>query len=151
MTTLPVTLDQQKRQLQITWAAMFGAVAVYGGVCLFLLGKEAVGNDRTPLLHNAFGVAGIVFGALSIWWRRHFLSADPAPAGVDAGMAFTRFQAHSVVLWALSDAVAVCGLVLALIVRSFQEFVPFGIAAGALLVMHHPFRLPYERLRGATR
>jgi drug/metabolite transporter (DMT)-like permease len=151
MATTPVTLDQQKRQLQITWAAMFSAVAVYGGVCLLLLGKEAAANDRTQLLHNAFGVLGIVFGALSIWWRRHFLSADPRPAGSNDSMAFTRFQAHSVVVWALSDAVGVCGLVLAFIVRSFQEFVPFGIAAAALLVMHHPFRLPYERLRGTTR
>src|SRR5512142_2292743 len=108
MTTIPITLDQQKRQLQITWAAMFGAVAVYGGVCLFLLGKEAAGTDGTQLLHNAFGGGGIVFGGLSIWWRRHFLSTDPAPAGVDVSMAFTRFQAHSVVVWALSEAVAAC-------------------------------------------
>jgi hypothetical protein len=62
-------------------------------------------------------------------------------------MQFTQFQTHSVVVWALSDAVAACGLVLACLVRSFQEFLPFGVAGAVLLVRHHPFRLPYERLR----
>jgi hypothetical protein len=151
MATAPVTLDQQKQQLRLLWMAMFGGVAMYGAACFFVLGAASTAADDTPnQLHNVFTVVGIILGALSIWWRRHFLSSDPAPAGADVGMEFIRFQAHSLTVWALSDAVAACGLVLALVVRSFQEFVPFGVAGAALLVMHHPFRLPYDRLRPAV-
>lgn len=150
MATAPVTLDQQKQQLRRIWAAMLGAVASYGAVCLLVLGAaDATADDTAGRFHNAFTVVGIILGALSIWWRRHFLSTDPAPAGVDLSMGFPQFQAHSLIVWALSDAVAACGLVLAFLVRSFQEFLPFGVAGAALLIMHHPFRLPYERLRAA--
>lgn len=151
MATAPVTLDEQKRHLRLIWGAMLGAVAVYGTVCFFLVGTSPAAVDTTAdQLHYTFTVVGIILGALSIWWRRQFLSTDPAPSGVEASLRFTQFQAHSVAVWALCDAVAACGLVLALLVRSFQEFVPFGVAGAALLVMHHPFRLPYDRLRPAV-
>lgn len=150
MTGAPATLDQQKQQLRFIWTAMFGAVVTYGVVCFFVLGVSSAAGDPTQQFHNAFTVVGIVLGALSIWWRRHFLSTGPAPVGVDISMRFAQLQAHSMVVWALSEAVAACGLMLAVIVRSFQEFVPFGVAGAALLVMHHPFRLPYDRLRPAA-
>lgn len=151
MATAPTTLDQQKQQLRFIWRAMLGAVVVYGATCFAVVGTaEDVADGSTEWFHNAFSVAGIILGGLSIWWRRHFLSTEPAPAGVDVSMRFTQLQAHSLIVWALSDAVAACGLVLACVVRSFQEFVPFGVAGAALLVMHHPFRLPYERLRTAV-
>lgn len=149
MATLPVTLDQQKQQLRMIWTAMLSAVLLYGAVCFVTVNA---GADGTPeWLHNAFTVTGIILGGLSVWWRRRFLSTDPQPPGVDHSMGFPRLQGHSVVVWALSEAVAVCGLVLAFIVRSFQEFVPFGVSSVALLVLHHPFRLPFDRLRAAPR
>ena len=151
MATAPVTLDEQKRQLRLIWMWMLGAVAAYGAVCFIALRTaEMDGGGGPELLHNVFTVAAIVVGALSVWWWRHFLSADPASAGVDNGMGFSQFQTHSFIVWALSEAVAIVGLMLAFVLRSFQEFVPFGVAGAALLVMHHPFRLPYERLRATA-
>ncbi len=151
MAGAPATLEQQKQLLRLIWTAMLGAVVLYGAVCFLVLRTSAAAaNGTTEWLHNAFTAAGIIPGALSIWWRRHFLSADPLPAGVDVGMQFAQFQAHSVIVWALSEAVAACGLALAFVARSFQEFVPFGVASAALLVMHHPFRLPYARLRAVA-
>jgi hypothetical protein len=151
MAGAPTTIEQQKQRLRLIWTAMFGAVVSYGAVCFLVLGPSDPGADGTrELLHNAFTVAGIIVGALSVWWRRHFLSTDPAPAGIDVSMRFAQFQSHSVIVWALSEAVAACGLVLAFVVRSFQEFLPFGVASAALLVMHHPFRLPFDRLRAAA-
>ncbi len=146
---VPATTAQQQQLLRLIWTAMCASVVLYGAVCFFVLGGAVNGDDeRTGILHNAFTVAGIIVGALSIWWRRHFLSTDPEPA--DAGIPFARFQTHGIVVWALSEAVAICGLVLAFVVRSFPEFVPFGVASVALLVMHHPFRLPYDRIREVT-
>jgi hypothetical protein len=143
----PTTVAQRKQLLQLIWTVMCGAVVMYGAVCFVVLRAAAGGADaRTGVLHNGFTVAAIFVGALSVWWRRRFLSADP-PAGIDAGLPFARFQTHGIIVWALSEAVAVFGLMLALVVRSFEEFIPFGVASLALLVMHHPFRLPCGRIR----
>jgi hypothetical protein len=150
MAPTPVTLDQQKRQLRLIWTAMIGTVGVYGATCLVVVGRWETVDGSADWLHNAFTVTGIIVGGLSIWWRRHFLSTDTAPTGAGMGMRFAQLQAHSLIVWGLSDAVAACGLILACLVRSFQEFVPFGAAGAALLVMHHPFRLPYERLRATA-
>ena len=146
------TLDQQKQQLRLIWTALFGAVLLYGAACYLVVGsaEPAATDATTEWLHNGFTFAGIIVGAASIWWRRRFLSTDPAPAGADAGIPFAQLQTHSVIVWTLCDAVAVCGVVLAVVVRSFQEFVPFGVAGAALLVMHHPFRLPFDRIRATA-
>ena len=147
MARIPQTLEQQKQQLRIVWMAMLGSIVVYAVTCVLVVGRADISAETPERFRTVFTVAAIVLGASSIWWWRHFLSADSATAGTDTGMQFTQLQTHSVVVWALSDAVAACGLVLACLVRSFQEFLPFGVAGAVLLVRHHPFRLPYERLR----
>ena len=150
MARIPQKLEQQKQQLRLVWIAMLGAIVVYGVSCVLIVGRAEISVEAPERFRIGFTVAGIVLGASSIWWWRHFLSADSAPDGTATAMQFTQFQTHSVVVWALSDAVAACGLVLACLVRSFQEFLPFGVAGAVLLVRHHPFRLPYERLRAVA-
>jgi len=130
--------------------AMLGAIVVYGLACVLVDGSADISPEVPRHFRTGFTLAGIGLGLSSIWWWRRFLSADPAPGEPGASMPFARFQTHSVVVWALSDAVAACGLVLACLVRSFQEFVPFGVAGAVLLVRHHPFRLPYERLEAVA-
>ena len=147
MAHIPQTLEQQKQQLRLVWMAMFGAICAYAVTCVLIVGRADISAEAPERFRIGFSVAGIVLGASSIWWWRHFLSTDSVPGGRDTDMQFSRFQTHSVVVWVLSDAVAACGLVLACLVRSFQEFLPFGVAGAVLLVRHHPFRLPYERLR----
>ena len=136
-------LARCQQTLRIVWVAMAAAVAMYAGLLLALLGPEPAPPDaHAELLHNALTVAGIAVGALSVWWRGRFLGHDPeAPA-----LTVARLQSSAIVLWALSEAVALVGFVLAILTRNVWEFVPFGLASVALLVLHHPFRLPYERV-----
>ena len=132
-----------QQTLRLVWLAMTAAVATYAVVLLAILGPETPPPDtQAEALHNALTVAGIAVGALSMWWRRRFLGSDPeAPA-----LTVARLQASAIVVWALSEAVALVGFVLAILTRNVWEFVPFGLASIALLLLHHPFRLPYERL-----
>ncbi len=150
MRETPHTLEQQKQQLRVVWMAMLGAIGVYAVTCLLIVGRAEIAAEAPERIRTAFTVVGIMLGASSIWWWRHFLSAGSVANRTETAMQFTQFQTHSVVVWALSDAVAGCGLVLACVLRSFQEFLPFGVAGAVLLVRHHPFRLPYERLRPAA-
>lgn len=132
-----------QQTLRIVWLAMAATVVMYAVVLLAVLGSEMAPPDaQAELLHNALTVVGIAVGALSMWWRRHFLGSDPeAPA-----LTVARLQSSAIVLWALSEAVALVGCVLAILTRNVWEFMPFGLASIALLVLHHPFRLPYERV-----
>ena len=136
-------LARCQQTLRIVWMAMAAAVATYAVVLLAILSPATAPPDtQAELLHNVLTVGGIAVGALSLWWRRQFLGSDPeAPA-----LTVARLQSSAIVLWALSEAVALVGFVLAILTRNVWEFVPFGLASVALLVLHHPFRLPYERV-----
>jgi len=136
-------LARCQQTLRIVWMAMAAAVAMYAGVLLVLLGPETAPLEaQADLLHNALTVAGIAVGALSMWWRRRWLGHEAeAPP-----LSLAWLQSSAIVLWALSEAVALVGFVLAILTRNVWEFVPFGLASVALLVLHHPFRLPYERV-----
>lgn len=132
-----------QQTLRIIWLAMAATVVMYAVVLLAVLGSEMAPPDaQAEQLHNALTVAGIVIGAVSMWWRRRFLDHDPeAP-----GMTLARLRSSAIVVWALSEAVALVGFVLAILTRNAWEFMPFGLASIALLVLHNPVRLPYERV-----
>lgn len=138
-----LVLTDTHNRLTVIWIGMLLAIVSYAAVCLLLVvSTEAPADGDTDSLRYAFTGVGIGLGALSVWWRRKFL-------GIDAETSLTaeRLQTHSVVVWALSDAVAVCGLVLGVVSHTVSEFVPFGFAAGALLLLHRPAALPVDRVR----
>ena len=131
-----MTPVEQQRQLQLIWAAMLGAVALYGVVCAVAVGAP----DGEPAAEAAgvrygFSVVAIVLGGLSAWCRRRFLAAD-------ATLGLARIQVQAVVVWALSEAVGLCGVATAVLTREAREFPPFGAAATALLFLHRPSNLP---------
>jgi len=138
-----VSAEQQQRQMNLIWGAMLSAVVLYGVVCAVAVGNtdgDAVGDPVS--VRYGFSVVAIVLGGLSVWWRRRFLAADFAPAPFD----FARMQAHGVAVWALSEAVGLCGVLTALLVREVREYIPFGAAAMGLLLLHRPSNLPWTRL-----
>jgi F0F1-type ATP synthase membrane subunit c/vacuolar-type H+-ATPase subunit K len=139
-------MDEQKQQLRIIWSAMLTALALYGVVCLLVVGPAETQNPDTERLRHAFSAVGLVLGVLSFWWHRHFLPAESHRPEGEAGIDFARLQGHGVVVWALSEAVGLCGLALAVVVHDVREFVPFGVAAAALLVRLRPSNLPWSRL-----
>ena len=144
MTTVPATLPQQKQQLGLIWAGMLASVAVYGIVCSVAVGMAEAGSDADATWpRQVFSAVGIVLGALSMWWRRHFLPLDPSPP---AALEFTQLQGHCLITWGLSEAVGICGLLTAVLLKDAREYIPFGAASAALLVLHRPSNLPWARL-----
>jgi hypothetical protein len=134
---------QQKHLLMVIWGAMLAAVATYGAVCLLVVGPVGThGESQDDMGRYALTAVAIVLGGGSYWWRRRFLSQiarEPA-----AATELARIQSYAIVLWAASEAVAVCGLVLAFVIGNFWEFVPFGVASIALLALHRPSTLPFR-------
>jgi hypothetical protein len=95
--------------------------------------------------------AGLGAGVASIlarrWWTnslRAALGGSPgAPVSADP---WARLRAGCIVTWALSEAVAIIGLTLALVARQPSEAVPFAAAAAALLVYHRPSNWPIDAI-----
>jgi F0F1-type ATP synthase membrane subunit c/vacuolar-type H+-ATPase subunit K len=138
-----VTLAQQQRQVGLIWSAMLSSVFIYGLICAAAAGTANVGADVEEWPRQLCSAAGVVLGGLSLWWRRRFLSPDPLPP---VALKFRQLQGHGVVTWALSEAVGVCGVLAAFVLHDAHEYIPFGAAAVALLLLHRPSNLPWARL-----
>ena len=123
---------------RIVWIAMLSAVGAYVVVLAALLGSDAtpaVAVDvtmlRRVLMLTTVGLVAAVF-----WIRRGlplaaFGTERPTP---DAQSVTTTY----IVCWALSEAVALLGLVLGLLARNVGEAYGFFVVAAALLVWQRP-------------
>ncbi|HUI28417.1 MAG TPA: hypothetical protein VL403_20230 [Candidatus Kryptonia bacterium] len=136
---------QMKNLLGVIWSGMLVAIVTYGAACLVLAGTPGDAAEDAETLRYIFTAVAIVVGGLSMWWRHYFLALE-GPATLGAGA----LRAHSLVVWALSEAVAICGLLLAVLAHTANEFLPFAFAAAALMILHRPSNLPFARLREPT-
>ncbi len=126
----------------MVWATMLGSLVIYAVVCAVVVGVAAAAPAAAVSVRYGLSVVGIAFGALSLWWRRYFLATDPASP---APLTFAQLQSHAVIVWALSEVVGICGLLTALTLNDAREYLPFGAAAAALLLLHRPSNLPWAR------
>jgi F0F1-type ATP synthase membrane subunit c/vacuolar-type H+-ATPase subunit K len=133
--------EDPARILRVMWLAFASAPLLYGVVVL-LRTRMAV-PDAVPVV----AVAGPVLIAValaaalgSIWWRRRYLdqvatrraSAPPAVELVAAQ------RLACLVAWAMSETVAIAGLVLALLSANPRAYPPFLAASLALFYLHRP-------------
>jgi hypothetical protein len=157
-------LAAELKVLQVLWGALTAAVIAYAGVC-FMVTREWGSADpefaRTLYLVIAF--TALTTGAASVWWRRSFAmspgsplflfvreSADAPPHEEAVKIAMQRLQTNCVIVWAMSEAVALLGLVLCLLSRDFPAYLPFGTGALLLLHAHRPAAWPVDRILGRT-
>ena len=116
------------------WFAMLGSVVFYAGV-VFFVGSARVEGPVLPWW--PFAVAAIVCAWLAFLFHRGIgersrserRAAEAASPLVDPVL---------IRVWALDEAVGVIGLVAALFGGGISVFVPFGVAALALLFLHRP-------------
>ncbi len=120
---------------RLVWASLLVAPALYCVVLVLVL-RSGPGSP-SPALGDALRTILLVLAAgqtLAVWfvWRRFVApSGERAPADrVDAQRAITMH----VVCWALSEAIALYGLVIGLIARSVEPvFFVWGLVALLLL------------------
>ena len=123
---------------RIIWIALLVTVGAYLLVLAALLGSRAapavaadVATLRRVLMLLTVGLVAAVF-----WLRRRlplaaFGAERPAP---DAQFVMTTY----IVCWALSEAIALLGLVLGLLAQSIGEAYGFFVVAAGLLVWQRP-------------
>lgn len=152
------------RALLVIWGAILLAPAMYVVVAWFMFGQaedfRVAENSGLPWSQIGMGlllVLGLGAGYYQRWALgaarlKAILVAEPVqPAGKDRDLfeklspaeqsltgLWQHYQTTMIVVWALLEAMAVAGLVLAILQRDFRVVIPFAVAAVLLLVLKRP-------------
>jgi hypothetical protein len=129
---------QELRILRIVWLAFLGSLVMYAAVLLVLPGGTPAAEELASVLRPFFTLVAVGIGVASFIVKRLALAAPAsatAPASTDDA---ARLRAACIVAWALSEGVAVLGLVLGFLGGRAADFVPYGVVAALLLYLHRP-------------
>jgi hypothetical protein len=145
-------LDRSLTALRLIWAALAAAVVLYVALALWitLTRPPAIRSDLAVTLTPFLYAVAIVAAVLAQWWRR-FLAPErllagssrplAAPTGLTADsdverralVALSILQTQSIIIWALADAIGLCGFVISLVTGNPRH--AFALAAVALLLL----------------
>lgn len=147
--------EEQTRRLHMIWIAFLAAVALYAPVPWLLI---AEGADSAPIppagVSSGLNFAALGAGMSSLvakrWWTHSLQAALQADSGarVRADL-WARLRIGCLITWALSEAVAILGLALALITRQPLESLAPAAAAALLLILHRPDSWPLRAVADA--
>lgn len=141
---------------RIVWGALMASVVIYG-VVAYVLSTTNEPQPIDPTLRWALAAAAVFTAMASITLRRIKLPAlaeEPSPyhraAPVEAAPpeVLGELMTAYILTWALSEAVAVFGLVLAIISYTYEAYLPYALAALILQATNPPTQ---GRLEAAIR
>jgi len=126
------------------WAAMAVSLLVYLSIPLFMPAPPmAYETTDFGVLFTVLGVVAVLTSVASLVLRRAIV-IQPLQTGTldpESAAGAQRLTQAFVLTWAMSEAVAICGLVLYLLTRQVQLMVPFIMMSACLLVFHAPRHL----------
>lgn len=146
--------DQLKKTTSILYWALFVSRFIFAYILFEFIGPESLPSENRMLVHIAIGLAAILaLGSYLLFtksYSRSFLESaflrsangnqDLVPAqaknwsadDLEQWKLMTRFQTASILAWALSDFIAVLGLIIPILGGSIAEGM-YLIAASVLL------------------
>ena len=125
--------------VRTAWIIWLGMLLATGGYLLALVivlasDPSAAPTDVSTLRHVLMIVALVPVAAVYVVRRRLPLEASAVGPSPSPEQVFTTY----VLCWALSEVVAIFGLVLGIVGRSVAEAQPFLMVAAALLLWQRP-------------
>jgi hypothetical protein len=137
------------RILHLLWAAQLCSVALLVVVCgIVTHGGSVTAPGSLGILRPASWIAASILAVGSIWWRRTVVATPPPTPGAADDVAWRKLQASCIAMWAMSEAVAVLGLVLGMLAGDVGEMLPFAGVAATLLYVHRPAAWSLENFGG---
>jgi hypothetical protein len=126
---------------RIIWLAMLGSIALYAALPWIV--RPEVKSSSDALLLSFMAIA--ILTGIGTLAARELLLVRPIRAGelrvaTDAGLA--RLSQISIVLWALSESVALYGVILYVLSGEARHLYLFLMASAGLFFVHRPGRLP---------
>jgi len=149
----PTPIDAALLMMRLLFAGLMGSVAIYFVIMHIIARGEPVEVEQT--LSIGLAGAAVVLGLLAPVARRllmprkaHGPPGRSAPTTLSPGGFGRTFAAH-VVAWALCEAVAVMGVVLAFVGRDPTVFYPFAAGSVLLFLFLAPRRSELEAVARA--
>jgi len=143
------TLDR----LRLLWLAFFAAVCVYVAVPWLVIGEHLdTAATATPPLVSGLHVGAIGAAVASFLVRRSYTGQliDGVQRGTPPPALWGRLFVACIVTWAVTEAVALIGVAIALVTRNPYDAIPFAGAALFLLHMHRVNTWPVAQIAAAA-
>jgi hypothetical protein len=160
------SLESQQQVLVVLWAVFVWAIFVYLGITHFILMRSefAPGGSYSETLRIVLWVLAFVDVATLVWWRKNYLTKEAILGGVRQYKVLQSLQEHAnaveeraaavvssyvtskVVLFAIIEALAVYGFVLAVVGRFLPDQYLFSFASLVLLLVEFPSKARLQEL-----
>lgn len=127
-----------EKTLKIIWIAFLAATFAYLVLAFFLTRSGEPNVD--PVILAVVAIVAISEGVVTLAWSMNYRRQlyEQRSSG---GAAFDpqKHQTTAIIVWAMSESVAVLGLVMAILFNSFYLILPFWALGVVLLMLHSSF------------
>lgn len=137
---------QAVRGLQVIWLAFLGSIVFYLLILMLLAQQsDVVQESLLEVLRPLFWVVSTLLAIASFVWRQQVADLDRPRRRISTTRGFVRLRVACIVTWALSEAVAILGLILGAFTYRFADYAPLVTVGIALLFIHRPAAWPIDR------
>jgi hypothetical protein len=160
------SLEGQQQVLVVLWAVFVWAIFVYLGITHFVLMKSgfAPGGSYSETLRVVLWVLAFIDVATLVWWKKNYLTNEAILGGAKQYKVLQSLQEHAnaveeraagivssyvtskVVVFAIIEALAVYGFVLAVVGRFLPDQYLFSLAGLVLLLLEFPSKARLQKL-----
>jgi hypothetical protein len=159
-------LDGQQQVLVLLWTFFVSGIFIYLWVTEFVLGKSgfAAGSSFAATTRMVIWLLAFIDLGTFVWWRKRFLAREAILAGAKKHKLLRVLQEHTtpveeraarvvssyvtskIVAFAIVEAMAVYGFVLALVGGHIRDQYLLSLASGMLLLFEFPSKSRLEQL-----
>ena len=134
------------KNLWVIWISFVAAVFLYFGVGYFLQGLVTLEPDLIRVFGMVFFALSLICaaGALLLRWKGIHEPVQMKTLDLSTTAGQAKYLTLSIFAWALSEAIAILGLVMIILSGNFYAGMPFGLASLVLLALQTPGRCTLE-------
>ena len=130
-----------QKTLWFVWSVFVYSIVLYLGVAYFFLDSSISNPDVVPAVAGVTILLSVVSGVMSVVIRVKLLSKS---MDMNSDKDVQKYQTISIINWALSESIAVFGLILVVISGVFYYAIPYCVVSLVLLILHRPAALSAE-------
>ncbi|MGC9327131.1 MAG: hypothetical protein ACP5I1_05835 [Candidatus Hinthialibacter sp.] len=129
-----------RRKLWFLWSAFIYAILIYLVLAYFLVSSKTSNPDFVPIIAMVTILLSVVTAIISVLIRLKLLTGPIQNGSLDieTEQGFQKYQTISIINWALSESIAVFGLILVIISGNFYYVIPYSVISLVLLILHRP-------------
>lgn len=124
-----------QKTLWFVWSVFVYSIVLYLGVAYFFLDSSISHPGVVPAVAGVTILLSVVSGVISVVIRVKLLSKS---MDMSSDKDVQKYQTISIINWALSESIAVFGLILVVISGVFYYAIPYCVVSLVLLILHRP-------------